>query len=158
MADANKPVSDEASVALAADHAAVLKHMDMYQNIITRMANNSAACKKWGIPLITLILGFVVKENQPLLVWVTIIPVMIFYLVDCYYLGLERQFRAGFNSSADKIREGTFTTADLFNLAPGGDPEEEWKVSLNSKSTWPIYLGLFIAVILSAMLVVPNVS
>ena len=158
MADENIPASGGLSVGLEAENTAVLKHMDMYQGIITRMASNSAACKKWGIPLITLVLSFVVKENQPSLVWVTIIPIGIFYLVDCYYLMLERQFRNGFNRSAEKIKEGAFTRDDLFQLVPVDDLKEEWKVSLKSKSTWPIYLGLFITVILSAMLVVPNVS
>ena len=47
------------------DHSdnAVIKTMEMYQAIITRMAANSAACKKWCIPLVTAILVFAVKEK-----------------------------------------------------------------------------------------------
>ena len=37
---------------------AVLKHMEMYQNIISRMANNSSACKNWSIVLVSAFLAF----------------------------------------------------------------------------------------------------
>ncbi|MFI3197172.1 MAG: hypothetical protein QX196_02500 [Methylococcaceae bacterium] len=41
----------------------VIKTMEMYQAIITRMAGNSAVCKQWCIPLVTAILVFAVKEK-----------------------------------------------------------------------------------------------
>lgn len=152
MTESETSVVDNDSVVLPPDHAAVLKHMDMYQSIITRMASNSAACKKWAIPLITLVLGFVVKEGQGSLAWVTVIPIIIFYILDSYYLMLENQFRDGFNFSAEKIGAGEFKQSDLFKFVPKG---EHWKKSLQSKATWPVYLGLLFVVFLSAMLVVP---
>lgn len=152
MTESETSVVDNDSVVLPPDHAAVLKHMDMYQSIITRMASNSAACKKWAIPLITLVLGFVVKEGQGSLAWVTVIPIIIFYILDSYYLMLENQFRDGFNLSAEKIGAGKFKQSDLFKFVPEG---KHWRKSLKSKATWPVYAGLLFVVFLSAMLVVP---
>ena len=57
--------------------SAVIKTMEMYQAIITRMAGNSAACKQWCIPLVTAILVFAVKEKTYQLIWLTVIPVLI---------------------------------------------------------------------------------
>ena len=71
---------------LAHNDGAVLKHMDMYQGIITRMAQNSAAIKQWGLPLITVILAYVVKEKLYVLVWLSVWALLIFYLLDSYYL------------------------------------------------------------------------
>lgn len=122
---------------------AVIKHLEMYQGIITRMANNSAACKKWCIPLITAILAFVVKEKLYALVWLTLIPIFLFYFLDAYYLKLENQFREGFNDSAKKIRENTFAQADLFKLHPKGSELKYWLKATTSPATWPVYFGLF---------------
>ena len=65
--------------------SAVIKTMEMYQAIITRMAGNSAACKQWCIPLVTAILVFAVKEKTYQLIWLTVIPVLICYCLDVYY-------------------------------------------------------------------------
>lgn len=125
------------------DNEAVIEHMRMYQGIITRMANNSAACKKWCIPLVTAILAFVVKEKLINLVWLTLIPILIFYFLDVYYLKLENQFRESFNSSAKNIQQGVFSPESLFSIHPEGLEKEFWLKAIVSFSTWPVYLGLF---------------
>jgi len=153
MTESEKSVVDNDSVVLPPDHAAVLKHMDMYQSIITRMASNSAACKKWAIPLITAILGFIVKDKQVALVWLTVFPIAIFYFLDSYYLMLENRFREGFNESAKKINGGRFTQSDLFEMYPKGSELGLWLKSITSFATWPVYLGLFALVVFSYKLV-----
>ena len=158
MTKSNMSGASEINVGLAADNAAVLKHMDMYQGIITRMANNSAACKKWGIPVISAILGFIVSDQivgaqKSALVWLTLFPIAIFYFLDSYYLMLENRFRDGFDESALKIREGSFKQSDLFKMHPKGSEFEHWLKSFTSFATWPIYLGLMALVIFSYKLV-----
>lgn len=127
---------------LAYNDAAVLKHMEMYQDIITRMANNSAACKKWGLPLITAILAFVVKDQQYSLVWLAIIAILLFYALDAYYLMLENRFRKGFELSAKKIQNNHFTQSDLFQLKPAGSTSIFLLKAFTSPATWPVYLGM----------------
>ena len=145
MANTNRSASDV--VGLAADNAAVLKHMDMYQGIITRMASNSAACKKWGIPLISAVLGFivsaqVVSAQKEALVLLALFPIGIFYFLDSYYLMLENRFREGFDDSAEAIRKGSFKQSDLFKMHPKGSEAGYWLKSVTSFATWPVYLGL----------------
>lgn len=127
---------------------AVIKTMEMYQAIITRMAGNSAACKQWCIPLVTAILVFAVKEKTYQLIWLTLIPVLICYCLDAYYLMLENRFRAGFNQAASKIAQQTFTRADLFNLSPTGCKRQLWLKAFTSLATWPVYLGLLVLLLL----------
>ena len=122
--------------------SAVIKTKEMYQAIITRMAGNSAACKQWCIPLVTAILVFAVKEKTYSLIWLTLIPVLICYCLDVYYLMLENRFRAGFNQAASKIAQQTFTRADLFNLSPAGCQRQLLLKAFTSPATWPVYLGL----------------
>ena len=131
--------------------SAVIKTMEMYQAIITRMAGNSAACKQWCIPLVTAILVFAVKEKTYQLIWLTVIPVLI-----CYYLMLENRFRAGFNQAASKIAQQTFTRADLFKLSPAGCQRQLWFKAFTSLATWPVYLGLLVLVLVAYKLAFCN--
>lgn len=126
------------------DHAndAVIKTMEMYQSIITRMAGNSAACKQWCIPLVTAILVFAVEVKSYQLIAVNLIPVLICYCLDSYYLMLENRFRAGFNQAAARLAEQKFTQADLFDLSPAGCQRKLLVKAFMSPATWPVYLGL----------------
>ena len=140
-----KPLPPEETF-LAADNEAVIKHMEMYQGIITRMAGNSAGCKTWGVPLVAAILGFVVQSKNADLAILAFLVTLILYFLDCYYLVLENRFRDGFDSSAKLIREGNFSQAELFKLHPS--KEGHWLKALTSFATWPLYLGLISLVIL----------
>lgn len=132
---------------LRADNAAVIKHMEMYQGIITRMANNSAACKNWGIPLVAIILGFVVESKNLDLALLAVLTTFILYFLDSYYLMLENRFREGFNASAKKVRKGIFSSSELFRLLPMGSEKALWLKAVTSFATWPVYFGLLIVVV-----------
>lgn len=69
------------------------QHMDMIQNIITRMASNSFLVKGWSISLISAILIFANKDNNSNYIIVTFLPAISFWILDAYYLQLERKFR-----------------------------------------------------------------
>ncbi len=105
---------------LSHNDAAVLKYMEMYQNIIARMARNSSACKHWCIVLISGFLAFVFKNNQPEIALLGGIPILIFCFLDSYYFGLGNKFRIASNESAKKIRESRFFLADLFVIKADG--------------------------------------
>lgn len=139
---------------LSHNDSAVIKHMEMYQAIITRMAANSAACKQWCIPLITAILAFVVKDKSYNLVLLTIIPLLLFYCLDSYYLMLENRFREGFNLAAEKIQKNTFSQKDLFKLKPEGLQAKLLLKAFKSPATWPVYFGLFLLLIVAYKLAV----
>ena len=169
MSDTNEQAPEDTF--LEADNEAVIKHMEMYQGIITRLASNSAGCKNFAIPLITAILGFIVVEKQAALIWLSVLPIVLFYFVDCYYLVLENQFRDSYDLDAKKIQNGSFTRKDLFNLNPFKAATTKlrdsklpdhiknetaikkvnkaytrltWSKSLKSPSTLPIYVGLLL--------------
>ena len=147
MTDTN-PQTPEKTV-LAADNEAVIKHMEMYQGIITRMAGNSAACKTWGIPLVAAILGFVIEKQNAYLGVLAIMTLVVLYLLDSYYLKLENNFREGFANSAAKIQGGIFKQSDLYQLLPSDIKNAHWMKAVQSPATWPVYLGLFVLVLFS---------
>lgn len=73
------------------DSPAVQGYISMLQGIINRMASNSASCKTWTVTLVTAVLVLwgekTVQLPNP---WISLIPIVLLYLLDCYYLGLER--------------------------------------------------------------------
>lgn len=77
------------------NNQSVIAHVEMYQSLISRMAANSSSCKTWCIMLITAILAmYTTKEDHNIrFLLICAFPIILFYLLDSYYLGLERSFR-----------------------------------------------------------------
>lgn len=94
-------------------HPAVKAHIDMLQSIISRMAENSASCKSWVIPMVTAIVTLALEKGI-LPTKVAYIPVGLFYLLDCYYLGLERKFKDRLRDFIIKINEGKDVDKDIY--------------------------------------------
>lgn len=70
-----------------------IKFLEMIQNIVTRMASNSFMLKGWAITLVT---GIFVLSDKKVNRWGLIIlyvPIILFWLLDSYYLQLERKYR-----------------------------------------------------------------
>lgn len=87
-----------------------IKHLEMIQSIITRMAQNSFMIKGWSLTLVVAMFAFVPK-TACLFVPIVIIPVLIFTCLDAYYLQLERRYRKLY----DIVREKEESDVD-FNL------------------------------------------
>jgi len=75
------------------ENTAVQAHINMLQGIINRMAANSTNCKTWAIAVLSLLLALYV-DNKILSsdLWICYVPMGLFFFLDCFYLGLERQF------------------------------------------------------------------
>lgn len=92
---------------------AVIKHLEILQGIITRMAGNSAACKTWAIPIITGIIAFSL-ERQCIPIWVSLIPAILFFALDSLYLGLERHFISLQKEFVTTLSSGNLQMTDIY--------------------------------------------
>lgn len=79
-----------------------VEHLKMIQSIIDRMGNNSFMLKGWGIGVMIAIFAFAGKGKEAECVIFTIIPLIIFWLLDSYYLFLERKYRDLYNEVRNK--------------------------------------------------------
>lgn len=129
---------------LASDNGAVLKHIEIYQGLISRMAANSSACKNWCIVLVSAFLAFVVKDGLAHYAWLALLPIALFCFLDASYLGLEKKFRKAFKASIDKLHNHNFHTEDLFVIKTDGKAPKEIKDGLVSWATLPVYLVMAI--------------
>ena len=148
----------EAIEYLKHDDEAVINHMSMYQEIISRMAGNSAAIKSWGIPFITAVMAFAVTEKAYSLLWVLMGVVAMLYLLDSYYLMLEKRYRYGFINDADLVSTKKFSMGNLFKLTPSGSAGDCFKASMMSISTWPVYLTMLVGLLISYFLLAESVT
>lgn len=126
------------------DSPAVQSYLTILQGVIGRMASNSAGAKTWCIALVSAIIVVVADKGEPGYVWIALVPVGLFFVLDAYYLGLERQFRGRYNAFISKLHEGKAEVEDLFIVTPGSLTGciEATLVACGSVSLWPFYLTL----------------
>ncbi len=86
-----------------------LKHLELVQGVISRMANNSFMLKGWAVTLVAGIFALAGKDTDKLYFLVAYIPVIVFWGLDAYYLLQERLYR----SLYDKVRQTDKDTIDF---------------------------------------------
>ena len=105
---------------LTADSQGVIAHLTIMQGVIARMAENSRSCKVWCVTLVAAVLVLVARTGEPQHALIALGPAVLFYVLDAYYLALERGFRRSYNQFVRKLRDGQATTSDLYTTAPAG--------------------------------------
>ena len=88
------------------------KHLEFIQNIINRMSNNSFILKGWSLTLVTGIIGFSLVNSISHLISLALIPALIFWGLDAYYLWQERLFRKLY----DRVRGSKNKYIEPFSL------------------------------------------
>ena len=87
----------------------------MLQQVITRMGSNSFSLKGWSVGMIIAIYAFAGKNSHKAVI-ITLIPLMVFWALDSYYLILERKFRALYNSVRIKNDDDINFDMDFNNI------------------------------------------
>ena len=129
----------------------VYNHVVMLQGIIARMANNSANCKAWTVTIVAAMLVLLADGDIcSARLWVCYVPVVLFYVLDGYYLGLERFFRRRQQDFMDKVPDGSYID-DLYLIkgrTTGG--KKDTIKAMGACSTFPFYglMALFIGIVM----------
>ena len=105
---------------LTAASKEVIAHLSIVQGVITRMAENSRSCKVWCVTLVAATLVLVARTGEPQHALIALAPAVLFYVLDAYYLALERGFRRSYNQFVRKLRDGQADASDLYTVAPAG--------------------------------------
>ncbi len=92
------------------EHQNKIGHLNMIEGIIDRMGHNSFSLKQWAVGIMIAIYAFA-GENSHKAVIVTIIPLIVFWILDSYYLMTERKFRCLY----DEVRKKEEKNID-FNM------------------------------------------
>ncbi len=68
-------------------------HLQMIQNVISRLAGQSTTIKGWCVTVTAALLGFGTTSTTPAIAAIAIYVVCAFAVLDAYYLTLERAYR-----------------------------------------------------------------
>ncbi len=77
------------------------QHLTFIQGVITRMNTNSFQIKGWTITIVSALLALYANSFNVIYIFVAIIPVLLFWFLDAYYLQQERKFRGIYNDVAE---------------------------------------------------------
>lgn len=77
-----------------------IKHLEFIQSVINRMNVNSFQIKSWTITIISALMAIFASTKNEYFLLVAILPVVIFWFLDSYYLMQERKFRGLYNDVA----------------------------------------------------------
>lgn len=124
----------------------VQAHLGITQSIIQRMAANSASCKAWCITLVSAILVIVAEKSKPSYAYIAIVPTILFFILDSYYLALEKAFRQSYNNFIDKLHNETIDAKDLYVISPQGGLFKMFLKAHCSFSVWPFYITLIVVI------------
>ena len=86
-----------------------LKHLEMIQGIINRMASNSFMLKGWAVTLVAGVYALASKDANRIYYLITYVPIVIFWGLDAFYLRQERLYRKLY----DKVRKQKIEDIDF---------------------------------------------
>lgn len=70
-----------------------MKHLELIQGIISRMAQNSFQLKGWTVTLIAALFALAARDADDKYIILAYFPAIVFWILDSYYLSQERYFR-----------------------------------------------------------------
>jgi hypothetical protein len=71
-----------------------VKHLEMIQVVVGRLGNDSFLVKGWAVTVAGAFLGFSVSTDDSDLAIASLVPTLLFWGLDAYFLRAERLFRA----------------------------------------------------------------
>ncbi|WP_141561911.1 hypothetical protein [Micromonospora sp. WMMA1996] len=84
-----------------------VKHLADIQVTISRLAQNSFTIRSWSVTLVSLVFALLNnKSTASALAWLPLLPAMVFWWLDAYYLRLERLYRRHYAQVATRIANG----------------------------------------------------
>ncbi|MBI4797140.1 MAG: hypothetical protein HY794_00040 [Desulfarculus sp.] len=125
-------------------------YLTTLQNIINRMAGNSSTCKTLCVTLVSAICAVAAASNKQVILWVSLLPTIIFCLLDMFYLSLEKGFREQYNEIVKKLHEGTLEVKELFIIKPPLNylSFSRCLTTFKSWSIWLAYPGVLLVVLI----------
>ena len=137
------------------ESAAVQKHLELMQGVIQRMAENSRSCKVWCVTLVAAVLVLVARTGEPQHALIALAPAVFFWILDSYYLSLERGFRDSYSAFVRKLHRAEAEAAELYRISPGRWTVGRFLWALSrSFSTLPFYLVITGTILLAWRFVV----
>ena len=142
----------------------LVKHLEFIQAIIARQASNAFLLKTWSVTLVAALFALAAKDVNASFAYLALVPVLMFWGLDAYYLWQEKRFRDLYNWVRLGMKSITLQQRDEigpFILQPSKVPRHHrsrranWPNALFSRTIWPFYMVLALCIIGAARLALP---
>ena len=135
------------------ESSAVQKHLEIMQGVITRMAENGRSCKIWCVTLVAATLVLVARTGEPRHALIALVPTLLLWVLDSYYLALERAFIKSQNAFVKKLYQGKLESSDIYRVVPTGIGLLLVGRCLGSVSIWLFYPLVVVTIVLAWLLI-----
>ena len=128
-----------------------IKHLELIQGVVNRMAQVSFILKGWTVTLVVALFAVVVNSADWRYVLFGLVPVCVFWGLDAYYLRQERLFRALYDAvrlSQTKPQISFFS----MNTSIVESGVKNWLLTLFSRTLLALY-GTLIVIIIIAVII-----
>lgn len=125
-----------------------VKHLEMLQAVIGRMANEAALVRGWALTVTAAFYGFAAKSLNWRIAAVGFLPVVLFWWLNVYYLWSEQKYRCLYGRAADPS-----STVPLFSMDASQEDAPVWK-AVASRVVWPFYS---VMVLVGVVLIIASV-
>ena len=140
--EASRVTISDSHVVISPENEAVQKHIELVESLIERMAANSSNCKLWAITLISAMVAISGKTAT----WqMLLIPLILFFLLDAYYLSIERDVREGLEHFVNDLHSQQLSVKRVYHIRPKATLWQRlsrtFKAATASAATLPFYLA-----------------
>ena len=131
-----------------------LKHLEFVQGVVNRLASASFRVKGWSVVLVSALLVLGARAAAVELSLVTLVPVLVFWGLDGYFLSRERLFRDLYDSVRQRDEKDIDFSMDVKKLrSTGRFWSRDWCSAVRSRTLSPFYgmlalLAVLVTVIL----------
>jgi hypothetical protein len=123
-----------------------LKHLEFIQSVINRMSGNSFLLKGWGVTLVAALFALAAKDSDKKYIVVAYFPVLVFWILDAYFLSQEKRFRNLYDAVRLKKEDEINFSMDS---KPFADSRTKWTATFFSRTLLVFYLSMVLVMILA---------
>lgn len=130
-----------------------IKHLEMIEIIIERMARNSFALKGWTMTLVAAVSALASRGSDKKFMLLAFIPILGFWILDAFYVQQERRFKQLYKNVTEKSDNNIDFSMDT-NMVTGTSKEMErlcfCRCIVSPSVVWfyPIIAGALIVVVI----------
>lgn len=126
-------------------------YFGIIQNVITRMAQNSFLIKGWTVIILAAIIVLTFSIINIIIFSVLLLIITMFWILDSYYLKLERLYRRLYNSKVDEYNDSNKKNKMVLfdmNYKPFVNQEQKIPRIMFSKSEAYFYIPLIVVILI----------
>ena len=125
-----------------------LKHLELIQGVINRLAADSFRMKGWTVVLVAAVFVLLARQNAFDAGYIALLPIIAFWALDGYFLWQQRLFRAHYDNVRTLPAENIDFSMDVSTYK--GPLRQSWLGTMFSRTVAFFYGALLVFVLVAA--------